>query len=584
MANDQQQLVTWLAKVGLSRHAELLMDDNGEFGFRCLNDLQELSEQEVGKVAEAAHMNIGERKRFHREVKGLQQQASGKEDQASGGTDNGAGAKQAAEARDAGAPQPSQAEQEELEALREELRRQREELEEQKRQQEQLEEQRRKEVEELERKREAEQMQQRRQQELLEEQQELLERKRQEQEELQKELERRRQQEQLQAEEYEEVPQPPVRLTEWFLVVKSMVFIKATPHKDSESLAFVKRGEWLQVHGRRQLDDETNQWAELTSWELQRRGRVGPPQRGFALIDGSALGLGRLLEGPFEEEQAAKEQGRGPRPSEARLARSVVASADDDDDEDEEEAGAGRRKAPRPQLTREQIVAANWAEEELRLLEAWGPESCPRAEQLPRGVKVLQAVYNFVYVKRSADPSVGAITKLSCRPNACFFSTGAVHFGPQGGEWAEQYSPEGEPSWLLVDGPGFQADGPMLLDEGAAAEHIPVAVHYCAPRRSVCLFRTLINRNATAQKLCTRFCSVTGLNPKCTMLTPKASQFPGAAEDLRMAGDAVMSSQPLLPHMTLLSYGIRAESDIYLAYAGSFEEDYRSGMLLQESE
>jgi len=574
---DGQDIIDWLEKVGLGRHVGVLMDDNGDFGFRCLSDIRELSEKEVEAVIDATRMNIGERKRFLREVKSLKQEASASEARpAVGSSDTGgrAGAT-GATARDAGAPQAQQ--QEDLEALRAELERQREELRQQKQQQELLEEQRRKELEDLERKHEAEQIQQRRQQELLEEQQELLERRRQEQLELQRELEKKqhfREQGEPQAEEGGVViPQQPPKQTEWFLVVKSMVFVKATPHKDSESLAFVKRGELLQVHGRRQLDNEANQWVELTGWELKRRGGGGPPRRGFALIDGSEMGIGRLLEGPMEPEEPVAAR----KPSEALQALAV--SPAEREEQEEEEEGA---KVHKPQLSREQVIAANWEEEEVRLAERWGPESCPGADHLPRGVKLFTATFDFVYVKRSADPQQGAVTKLPCKPGTAFFSTGALHVGPLGGEWIEEYARDGAARWLLVEGPGFQTDGPMLLDEGPAAEHVPVAVHYCAARRVVCLFRTLVSRGATVQRLASRLCGATGLSPKAAMLVPRAAPSGDGPQDARLRGELLMGGQALLPHMTLRSYGFKRETDVFLAYAGSFEEDYRGGALLRE--
>lgn len=532
-----------------------------------LNEVRELSDKEAEEIVEALHMNIGERKRFLRGVKALQ---SSTDEEGFTGTDGKGGPSQVPGAKDSRAP-PAHQQDEDLDALRAELERQREELMEQKRQQEELERQRQKELEEIERKRRAEEMQQRRQQELLEQQQELLEQKRQEQLELQKELEKKRQQ-QLQQEENEELmaKQQPVKPFEWFMVVKSMVFIKATPHKDAETLIFVKRGEWLQVHSRRHLDDETNQWAELSERELQRRGGRGPPMRGFALIDGTEMGLGRLLEGPFETGEGETGAAKGAAVVRARQ----EVELEEDDEEDVYVA--------RPLLNREQTIATNWPDEEARLAELWASDGYRRADQLPRGLKVFQAVYPAVYMKRSADPSTGAITRLSCKVGACFLSTGAEWEGPQGGQWVEQYTPDGAARWLLVEGPGFQTDGPMLLDEGSASDHVLISVTYAAPRQSICLFRTFMNKHATVGKLCSRFCSATGLSPKAAMLVPKASPSASGIQHQGLMAEPQMASHILEPHKTLLSYGYRVEGEVFLAYASNFEDDYRGGILLKE--
>jgi len=619
MADETAELTEWIKKAGMLRHLEALTDDNGDFGFKSLDDLRELDEGEAQEIVKTLHMNIGEKKRFLRELKQLQPPVDdGAPPQAPQGAAEVAGHAQSDRGQDSQRAAAKEEQASEVEALRRELQRQREEAEEQRRQvqrqreraeeqqrqNELLEQQRRQEQEEVERRREAERLEQlrqeeeqRKQQELLQQQQELLEKKRQEQLELQRELERlerqkqqqKHQQQQLllqqqqqllqdsmlqQPDHQAELMRAPGLALEWFCVLKSMIFVKATPHKDAETLATVPQGEHLQVHCRRHPDDDANHWAELTAWELQRRGGGKPPTRGFVLIDGTAMGLGRLLAGPLEVEAAVAAGA-------VTKAQQKEEGGEEEDEEEEEEGEEGKDVQPPP--SKEQTFAANWVAEEARLKELWGPDAqLPLAEQLPRGLKVMQAVHDFIYVRRSSDPSVGSILRIACKPSASFLSTGAKWTGPAGGEWVEQYLPRGAAQWLLVEGPGFQVDGPMLLDEGAAEDHIRVSVTYHAPRGPVCLLRTFISRHATAQKLCSRLCSATGLSPKAAMLAPRVPREAIRERDPRMPGNPVMSSQVMLPHETLASHGLQDEAEVHLAYSVSFEEDYQGGLLLRE--
>mmetsp|Transcript_92498 Transcript_92498/g.299004 ORF Transcript_92498/g.299004 Transcript_92498/m.299004 type:complete len:307 (-) Transcript_92498:29-949(-) len=99
----------------------------------------------------------------------------------------------------------------------------------------------------------------------------------------------------------------PDNPTEWFEVVFSKVFVKRAPSKTAMSWGFVHRGQKVQVAAALAVDSEGDVWVELTATELRRccpdvllglRGG-GAEARGFCLVDGAAIGLGRLLLGPL---------------------------------------------------------------------------------------------------------------------------------------------------------------------------------------------------------------------------------------------------------------------------------------------
>lgn len=96
---------------------------------------------------------------------------------------------------------------------------------------------------------------------------------------------------------------------EWFEVLKSMVFIKVAPTKDAGSRAIVRKGERIQVLSKRILDPDLHEWVEITPSQLNQFpcDENAATGRGFALIDGTHMGLGQLLRGPLPPEQCRHE-------------------------------------------------------------------------------------------------------------------------------------------------------------------------------------------------------------------------------------------------------------------------------------
>lgn len=103
---------------------------------------------------------------------------------------------------------------------------------------------------------------------------------------------------------------PEEQEPEWFEVVFSKVLIKKTPNKDGASWGLISKGTKLQVKAARAVGASGWEWVELTPAELRRSfetsGRT-EAARGFALIDGTGLGLGPLLRGPLPGEEHPEE-------------------------------------------------------------------------------------------------------------------------------------------------------------------------------------------------------------------------------------------------------------------------------------
>lgn len=101
-------------------------------------------------------------------------------------------------------------------------------------------------------------------------------------------------------EEHEEVEAEDDEDVEWFEVEYERVFVKKTPSGQAKGWGWVVKGQRVQVRPVRFLDDLGQSWVELTLFELWRSCNVrSRGSRGFSLIDGAALGLGRLLRGPL---------------------------------------------------------------------------------------------------------------------------------------------------------------------------------------------------------------------------------------------------------------------------------------------
>lgn len=76
---------------------------------------------------------------------------------------------------------------------------------------------------------------------------------------------------------------------------------------------------------------------------------------------------------------------------------------------------------------------------------------------------VLSVLQGPCFRKSSADPRSPVVARFARPQGAVFRGTGRRWQGPQGGLWAElDAEAEARPGWVLIEGPGFGIDGPLL--------------------------------------------------------------------------------------------------------------------------
>lgn len=87
---------------------------------------------------------------------------------------------------------------------------------------------------------------------------------------------------------------------ETFTVLHSAVFVREAPSANAPKIGILQQGELIQVRPRRVWDSDGHEWVELTHFEVLRScpNSDAAAAFGYALIDGSHLGVGLLLEGP----------------------------------------------------------------------------------------------------------------------------------------------------------------------------------------------------------------------------------------------------------------------------------------------
>lgn len=67
-ASKQKDLVVWLDKNGLGRHSKAIMDPTGSVGLAGLQDLLDLSDEDIDEVIKDLGLNIGEKNRLNRGI------------------------------------------------------------------------------------------------------------------------------------------------------------------------------------------------------------------------------------------------------------------------------------------------------------------------------------------------------------------------------------------------------------------------------------------------------------------------------------------------------------------------------------
>jgi len=193
------------------------------------------------------------------------------------------------------------------------------------------------------------------------------------------------------------------------------------------------------------------------------------------------------------------------------------------------------------------------------------------------GPQVYRCIQGVLFVKRSEEPTHEVIMKLR-RPLGTFvYSTGYLWRGLSGGIWAEFDAQKGEMGWVLVKGPGFDLDGPALID--ATAESFQGAVSLAVESlgktalKSKAIFETFIDKESPISYVKHLLCEATGLNSQFVCLS---KDKPGKMADASGGKDYLLPAsfmQPLDGQVRLSSFG-GDHVQLYLVYTGDFNEDY----------
>jgi len=281
--DGQVALLEWFQKYRLARHMEAITDVNG-FGILSLEELCVLTSDDVTDIMDTVQMNMGERTRFSRAVKKLQEEMQERNDRATlreaemdddgeeGATRGGGGA--------AGAPGEDGAKEGELRRRLREL------------------------------------------QEVLKEEAgslgsgelEALERGLEAARNRIEDIATKKEQDGPPEDGYDVGPDDPD--IQWFQVVKNLAFVKKGPSKDADSCGLMRNRQLVQVKKERTFGADGKEWVELTPLQLLSCDTEDPWDRGFMLIDGAHLGLGLILRGPltFAQRQQPDEQSKPQQP------------------------------------------------------------------------------------------------------------------------------------------------------------------------------------------------------------------------------------------------------------------------------
>mmetsp|Transcript_159560 Transcript_159560/g.306291 ORF Transcript_159560/g.306291 Transcript_159560/m.306291 type:complete len:523 (-) Transcript_159560:84-1652(-) len=304
---------------------------------------------------------------------------------------------------------------------------------------------------------------------------------------------------------------------EWYEAVKSTVLIKEKPNKDSKSVALIREGRRIQVKGARVWGEDGHPWVELTIKTLARLCET-PTFKGYALIDGTHLGVGVLLRGPIGgiTDEVSEEWHQMERQiffEERVLAQQKAAQRCKE--RNEQKAEENRKKL------REQQAAATG--EFLDRAKNEAERNQERAVRMRLESTVYRAQYDHVYIKRSggSNPESARVDRCSCRPGAALYTTGVKWSDSSGGEWLQHKTKPGYGKvhgWMLVQGAGFGIDGPFMIQESQIVDHVHIRVNFLASIGEFTVYDTFLHVSTKIKTLKNCLGKATGLQPKSLML------------------------------------------------------------------
>lgn len=188
------------------------------------------------------------------------------------------------------------------------------------------------------------------------------------------------------------------------------------------------------------------------------------------------------------------------------------------------------------------------------------------------GPTVYKVAQGQIFLKHSEEPAGGRIVKAVRPVGAVIYTTGHSWTGPRGGKWAEidvARSP-GEMGWILVEGPGFGVNGPLLIDPSVETKMQLVQIQ--GPDKDV-IFSLMMQTDQKVKQLIDALCKRTGLNPKEVVLTKGLPGKAPTGSGIPLPVDYVPAKYVLTKDMTI--EGADIQEAVHLMYIGHFDEDYR---------
>jgi len=364
---------------------------------------------------------------------------------------------------------------------------------------------------------------------------------------------------------------------QFFEVVENMVFVRSAPRKDALGVGILRKGTHIQVRGLRRKDDEGHTWVQLTEAEFWRscEPEVGMDIKcGFALIDGTSLGLGLLLRGPLSDSELLPASTPTP-----EAVQKMVEERNRASEERQMVIDQRRMRDAEKRLEQERVERQTATAEALEKAKAQGEAtSAIKRNQWahtegaapPQGAILLRSTGRFINIKQSQDPNSQKVMRFECRAGMQFcIKSGSEWQGPQGGLWMEHAT---RPAWLLIEDANH--GGTLLVNEADSADFATVTIDFLSTRGDIRVFEAFVNVKSSVKSLNSHLCSETGLKPKGTFLfttRPPAQGMP-KRQDMMQA------------HESLFSYDILPGTQVplYLLYPFNFEGDYLGGAYLPE--
>lgn len=347
---------------------------------------------------------------------------------------------------------------------------------------------------------------------------------------------------------------------EWFEVLQNMVFIKSAPNKDAEGIGIVRKGQKIQVEKKRVVDQDLHEWVVLTPVQFQHSCQSDEADHGFALVDGTHLGLGKLLHGPTAPDFPVQQPQLPPANDTGKL-RMLLEEFENDlpmKRQEQQEQDLEELKAEK----RFQL----YEQEQASLGRKWNIEQDEMRMALELKLVVYRVARRITYIREAEDPSSATHVQVSCKVGRCIFSTGKEWVDESDGLWVQKYSKNlTKPCWFYV-GSLSGADEPCLIKE---VERIHIAISWCNYRGQELVFSMYMNKLDLVRTLKMRFCQETQLKPKWTIFLTKTPNQPEG----KQVGTILEDDR------TITSYGYEHKADLCLSYVGEFEEDYMEGKL-----